>query len=146
MNRLLKANWYNIVFPVRELSPNSLGLYAKIVAFLTMVFAGADRFSHLACLGNKEVIARIFGVQRLPDAATTLTRLFGKMKKLPSADALSDGLWQYLSRLIPWRTMKADWLKLRFNGSLTLLNAPKGCVSLPRSLLVCPELSGPSGR
>jgi hypothetical protein len=100
----------DVVFPVRELSPNSMGLYAKTIAFLTMVFAGADRFSHLACLGNKEVIARIFGVQRLPDAATTLTRLFGKMKKLPSADALSDGLWQYLSRLIPWGTMKADWL------------------------------------
>jgi hypothetical protein len=97
-------------FPVRESSPNSMGLYAKIVAFLAMVFAGADRFSQLAYLGNKKVIARIFGVKRFPDAATTLTRLFGKMKKLPNADALSDGLWEYLSHLIPWGTIRADWL------------------------------------
>ena len=98
------------IFPVRESSPNSMGLYAKTVAFLAMVFAGADRFSHLACLGNKEVIVRIFGVQRLPEAATTLTRLFGKMKKLRAADALSEGLWRYLCRLIPWGTIKTDWL------------------------------------
>jgi hypothetical protein len=52
----------------------------------------------------------------LPDAATTLTRLFGKMKKLSAADALSDGLWQYLSRLIPWGTVKPD--RLTFDSTV----------------------------
>ena len=74
--------------PVAERSPNSTGIYGKTVAFVAMIFAGADRFSHLIYLGNKEVLAKIFGVKRLPDAATTLTRMFGKLKNIKAADNL----------------------------------------------------------
>ena len=59
--------------PITECSPNSMGVYGKIIAFVAMIFAGAERFSHLVYLGNMEVLAKIFGVKRLPDAATTLT-------------------------------------------------------------------------
>ncbi len=54
--------------PITECSPNSMGVYGKTIAFVAMIFAGAERFSHLVYLGNKEVLARIFGVKRLPDA------------------------------------------------------------------------------
>ena len=65
--------------PVTECSPNGMGIYGKTIAFIAMVFAGAERFSHPVYPGNKEVLARMFGVKRLPEAATTITRMFGKV-------------------------------------------------------------------
>ena len=96
--------------PIEECSPNGMGIYGKTIAFVAMVYAGAERFSHLIYLGNKEVLAKMFGVKRLPDAATTLTRMFNKLKGIKSADVLSQSVWAYLSQLIPWSTVQEDWL------------------------------------
>lgn len=96
--------------PIEECSPNGMGIYGKTIAFIAMVYAGAERFSHLIYLGNKEVLARMFGVKRLPDAATTLTRMFNKLKSIKTADILSRNVWAYLSQLIPWDTIQEDWL------------------------------------
>jgi hypothetical protein len=104
--------------PISERSPNGRGIYGKTVAFVAMVYAGAERFSHLAYLGNKEVLAKMFGVRRLPDAATTLTRMFGKLKTVKAADTLSQNVWAYLSKLIPWNTIQEDWLT--FDSSVLL--------------------------
>ena len=46
--------------PIFECSPNGIGLFGKTAAFMAMVFAGAERFSHLMHLGDKEVLAKIF--------------------------------------------------------------------------------------
>jgi hypothetical protein len=100
--------------PIRERSPNGMGVYGKTIAFVTMVYAGAERFSHLAYLGNKDVLAKMFGVKRLPDAATTLTRMFGKLKTIKTADLLSHNAWVYLSKLIPWNTILRRLAHLRF--------------------------------
>jgi hypothetical protein len=96
--------------PISERSPNGMGIYGKTIAFVAMVYAGAERFSHLIYLGNKEVLAKVFGVKRLPDAATTLTRMFNRFKSSKSADVLSQNVWAYLSQLIPWNTIREDWL------------------------------------
>jgi len=96
--------------PIEECSPNGMGIYGKTIAFVAMVYAGAERFSHLVYLGNKEVLAKMFGARRLPDAATTLTRMFGKLKSIKSADVLSQNLWAYLSGRIPWGKIGEDWL------------------------------------
>jgi hypothetical protein len=96
--------------PITECSPNGMGVHGKTIAFIAMIFAGAERFSHLVYLGNKEVLARMFGVKRLPDAATTLTRMFGKLKSMRTAEVLSRNLWVYLSSLIPWDRIQEDWL------------------------------------
>ena len=96
--------------PVTESSPNGMGIYGKVIAYAAMVYAGAERFSHLEYLGNKDVLATIFGVARLPAAATTLTRLFTKIKNLAYAETLSLNVWTYLSQLIPWETIGEDWL------------------------------------
>ncbi|RPJ56799.1 MAG: IS1380 family transposase [Dehalococcoidia bacterium] len=96
--------------PIVERSPNGTGIYGKTVAFVAMVIAGADRFSHLVYLGNKDVLATIFGVKRLPDAATTLTRMFNKIKTVKAADILSSSIWTYLAELIPWKEIPEDWL------------------------------------
>jgi hypothetical protein len=39
-----------------------------------------------------------------------LTRLFGKINKLKDVEWMSDGLWEYLSKLIPWGKIHEDWL------------------------------------
>ena len=96
--------------PVTKSSPNGRGIYTKIVAYAAMVYAGAERFSHLVYLGNKDVLATVFGAGRLPAAATTLTRLFKKVKNLASAETLSQNVWAYLSQLIPWESIREDWL------------------------------------
>ncbi len=96
--------------PVTESSPNGMGIYGKIIAYVTMIFAGAERFSHLVYLGNKEILATVFGAGRLPAAATTLTRLFAKIKSLTGADTLSQNVWAYLAGLIPWEEIREDWL------------------------------------
>jgi hypothetical protein len=96
--------------PVTESSPNGMGIYGKIVAYATMIFAGAERFSHLVYPGNKEILARLFGAARLPAAATTLTRLFTKVRNLTGAETLSQNVWGYLSGLLPWESIREDWL------------------------------------
>ena len=98
------AEMINKAVPIRECSPNGIGIYGKVIVFFAMVYAGADRFSHLTYLGNKEVLAKIFGAKRLPDAAATLTRMFNKLKNVKAADALSRNIRAYLAELIPRRT------------------------------------------
>ena len=38
--------------PITECSPNGMGLYGKVAAYVAMIFAGAERFFHLVYLGN----------------------------------------------------------------------------------------------
>jgi hypothetical protein len=80
------------------------------IAFIGMVYAGAERFSHLAYLGNKEALVKIFGVKKLPAAATTLTIMFNRIATVKTADIFSNNVWAYLSHLISWHEIKEDWL------------------------------------
>ncbi len=98
------------VIPVKELSPNSIGIYGKVLAYTLMLYAGGSRFTHLLYLGCHEALSTLFAAKRLPLASTTLTRLFGKIKKLGDVEKMSDGLWRYLSMLIPWGKIIEDWL------------------------------------
>jgi hypothetical protein len=98
------------VVPVRESSPNGMGIYSKILAYVLMIYAGGSRFSHLLYLGWQEVLADLFSVRRFPLASTTLGRLFKKIRKLKEVEELSEGLWRYLKKLIPWKEIKEDWL------------------------------------
>jgi len=75
--------------PTTECSPNTMGIYGKSVAFMAMIFAGAERSSRLMYLGDKNVLVWVFGVRRLPDAATTLTLMFNKQKTIRMAEAFS---------------------------------------------------------
>ncbi|KJJ84713.1 hypothetical protein OMAG_001419, partial [Candidatus Omnitrophus magneticus] len=59
------------ILPIREKSPNSLGIYSKIIGNILILFSGGNRFSHMLYLGSKNVLAKLFGVKRLPEAATT---------------------------------------------------------------------------
>jgi hypothetical protein len=98
------------VIPVRESSPNGMGIYSKVLAYILLIYAGGSRFSHLLYLGWQEIFTDLFAVHRLPSASTTLTRLFKKIRKLKEVEVMSEGLWGYMKRLIPWKQLKEDWL------------------------------------
>ena len=100
----------NQIIPIQETSPNAMKAEEKILSFMTTVIAGGRRFSHLMYLGNLEVIKSVFGLKRLPEAGTTLTRYFSKIKHLGDAEKLSEGMWQYLRKVIDWDQIKDDWL------------------------------------
>jgi len=105
----LKENLEGII-PVNESSPNGKGIYSKVMAYILVIYGGGNRFWHLLYLGCNEILATLFAVAKLPTASTTLTRFFKKMKKMKEVEAMSEGLWGYLSKLIPWREIKEDWL------------------------------------
>ncbi|MGC9027940.1 MAG: IS1380 family transposase, partial [bacterium] len=96
--------------PVEEVSPNGMGIYSKILAYSLMLYAGGSRFSHILYLGSEQILSTLFATNRLPRASTTLTRLFGKINKLKDVEWMSDVLWGYLSKLIPWGKINQDWL------------------------------------
>lgn len=98
------------VIPIRESSPNGMGIYSKVLAYILLIYAGGSRFSHLLYLGWQEVFTDLFAVRKLPSASTTLSRLFRKIRKLKEVEEMSEGLWKYLKRLIPWEEIKEDWL------------------------------------
>lgn len=98
------------VIPVKERSPNTVGIYSKLLAYILMIYAGGNRFSHLLYLGCQTILSRLFAAGRLPLAATTLSRLFKKIQTMKEVEAMSERLWEYLSQLIAWQEIKEDWL------------------------------------
>jgi len=102
--------WIEQAIPIQELSPNSKGKYSKILVYLLMIYAGGSRFSHLVYMGSKQIMTELFGVNYLPVAGTTLTRLFRKMNSQTAVNELSEELWNRLTKLIPWGKIKEDWL------------------------------------
>jgi hypothetical protein len=100
----------NQMIPIQETSPNAMKAEEKILGFMTTVIAGGRRFSHVMYLGNLEVIKSVFGLRRLPEAGTTLTRYFSKIKHLGDAEKLSEGIWKYLLKIIDWERINDDWL------------------------------------
>lgn len=77
------------IIPVRESSPNSIGIYSKILAYILTIYAGGNRFTHLLYLGCKEILSEVLSVKKLPLASTSLTRLFKKIKKMKEVEELS---------------------------------------------------------
>jgi hypothetical protein len=59
-----------------------MGIYRKILAYILIIYAGGNRFSHLLYLGCEGIMDKLFAVAKLPLASTTLTRLLGKIRKL----------------------------------------------------------------
>src|SRR5208337_5484963 len=62
------------VMPIRESSPNGMGIYSKVLAYILLLYAGGSRFSHLLYHGWQGVFTDLFAVRKLPLASTTLTR------------------------------------------------------------------------
>ncbi len=98
------------IIPIKEKSPNATGIYAKLISYTLIMFAGGERFSHVLYLGSQEILSELFGVKRLIKSGTSLTRMFKKMDSMKKSDAVSKAMWSYLEKLIPWGKIKEDWL------------------------------------
>ena len=61
-------------------------------------------------LGNPEIIKTVFGLKRLPLAATTLTRYFNKIQNAGQVNHISDGIWGHLKKVMDWSRIESDWL------------------------------------
>lgn len=102
------------IVPFSELSPNSTGVFAKVLRFGLTVLAGGKRFSHSMFLGDSlEIYQLEFGVERIPKSITAVTRFFGKFVSWQKAEQFSAKLWVYIfSFIIPTDEIKEDYLSL----------------------------------
>ena len=108
--RIKLKDFLEETIPVMERSPNTVGIYSKLLAYILMIYAGGNRFSHLLYLGCQSILSNLFGAARLPLAPTTLSRLFRKMRTMKEVEALSEGIWSYLAGIIPWQHIREDWV------------------------------------
>ena len=100
------------MIPVIETSPNSTGIYSKVLKFGLTVLAGGSKFTHSLFLGDSlEVYQTLFGVDKMVKSATALTRLFTKINTFKESILLSENLWNYtFSRVIPLIKIQEDYL------------------------------------
>ena len=63
-----------------EISPNSKGVYSKLLKFGLTVIAGGKRFAHSVFLGDSDKIFKeLFGVEKMVSSSTAITRLLQKL-------------------------------------------------------------------
>lgn len=79
------------IIPIGEVSPNNKGIYSKMIAYFLIIYVGGSRFSHLLNPGCGEILAKLFGFNKLPLASMTLTRLFHKVEGIKLVEEMSGG-------------------------------------------------------
>ena len=87
------------IIPIGEESPNSKGIYSKLIVYFLVIYAGGSRFSHLLNPGCGEILAKLFGFNKLPLASTTLTKLFNKIEGIKLVEEMSGVLCGYMRDL-----------------------------------------------
>jgi len=100
------------IFPVTEISPNSKGVYSKLLKFGLTVIAGGRRFAHSVFLGNSDLIYKeLFGVKKMVSSSTAITRLFNKIFNMEISSCFSIDLWKYIdTKIIPFARIKEDYI------------------------------------
>jgi hypothetical protein len=100
------------IFPVIELSPNSKGVYSKLLKFGLTVIAGGKRFAHSVFLGDSDKIFKeLFGVEKVVKSSTAITRMFNKIMDIEIASYFIVELWKYIyDRIIPFDRIKEDYV------------------------------------
>ena len=101
------------IMPIYEASPNSKGVYSKVLKYGLTVLAGGDRFAHSIYLGDSdEIYKSLFGVKKMVKSSTAITKLFNKIKTFKVSQKLSEALWKYtFEKIIPFSSsIKEDYL------------------------------------
>ena len=99
--------------PFTETSPNSTGVFAKVLRFGLTVLVGGKRFTHSCFLGDSlEIYEKLFALdRRLPVSITALTRFFERFEKWSQVEHLAQVLWDFTaSKLIPFEKIKEDFV------------------------------------
>jgi hypothetical protein len=100
------------MFPFEERSPNGTGIYSKVLRFGLTVVAGGKRFSHCLFLGeSQEIYEEVFGVKRMAQSVSALTRFFGRIKSWKKAAELAEEMWKYIyDEVIMWGKVVEDYV------------------------------------
>ena len=100
------------IFPVVETSPNSKGVYSKLLKFGLTVIAGGKRFAHSVFLGDSDKIFKeLFGVKKMVSSSTAITRLFNKIMNMEIASNFILELWKYIDdQVIPFNRIEGDYI------------------------------------
>jgi hypothetical protein len=105
--------WVEKSLPVEEHSNHGYGIYAKVVGQLFTVLAGGERFAHLGWWEpGKEVISQLFGVPRLPKAASTLTRFWGKFSSWKTLMGWGKSVRELAWQVVYWENIREDRIHL----------------------------------
>jgi hypothetical protein len=98
--------------PFQETSPNSTGVYAKIIRFGLTIIAGGKRFSHTMFLGDSlEIYETAFNIKRIPKSITAVTRFFQKFVSQKLVEEFTTKLWDYqLNTILKLMQVKEDYL------------------------------------
>lgn len=110
--RLDLENEVTKMLPFTEVSPNSTGVFSKVLKLGLTVAAGGYRYTHSAFLGDStEIYEKTFGVRRIPKSITAVTRFFNRFKSLQDAEYLSSRLWHFMfNQVIPLAKIAEDTL------------------------------------
>jgi hypothetical protein len=100
------------IFPITETSPNSKGVFSKVLKFGLTVFAGGTRFAHSAFLGDSDkVYSELFGVKKIVKSSSAITRLLNKINTFALSCCLTRELWEYIfANIIPLKKIKSDYV------------------------------------
>lgn len=98
--------------PFSEVSPNSTGVYAKVLKLGLTTLAGGYRFTHSVFLGDSsEIYEQAFGVKRIPKSISAVTRFFNQFKSWQFCEKFADKLWAFtFEKVIPFSKIKDDYL------------------------------------
>jgi len=105
--------WVERALPIRETSNNSKGIYGKVLAQFLTVLAGGFRFSHVGwweC--GLEVLKRAFGVQWIPQAASTVTRFWNKIDSQGMAEKFAEAARGLATTIVGWESITQDTIHL----------------------------------
>lgn len=104
--------------PFTEISPNSTGVFAKVIRFGLTIAAGGTRFSHSMFLGDSlNIYEAEFEIERIPKSISAVTRFFEKFESQKLVELFSEKLWQYLFNII-LPLVKSDEDYLTFDSTV----------------------------
>jgi hypothetical protein len=100
------------MLPFSEVSPNSTGVYSKILKLGLTVAAGGFRYTHAVFLGDStEIYEQAFAVRKIPKSITAVTRFFNRFQSWQSTEIFANKLWLFLfNRVIPLGSIGEDVL------------------------------------
>ena len=106
-------DWVERHVPIIETSPNAGGVYEKVLGQLLTVLGGGYRFAHSAMWNHGvEALKRVFGVDWLPLAASTLTRFWNKLDSQSLVEQLGNASRLLAKTFMDWEGIKEDNLNL----------------------------------
>lgn len=116
--------------PFTETSPNSTGVFTKVVRFGLTVLAGGKRFSHTMFLGDSlDIYEAEFGLKRMPKSITSVTRFFAKFKDWKTVEKFNDKIWEFTcKKVFSLSKIKEDYLS--FDSTVLTRYGEQECVEI----------------